>query len=66
MVICLQRDANDLHMVQLLALPLHCLLLHYNPDWFNLSGAGLPGCLEKEAVRQTSLSTCPCMFLASN
>jgi len=38
---CLQRGANDLHMVQLMPLPPH-LLLHQNPDWFNLSGAGLP------------------------
>jgi len=34
--------ANDLHMVQLMSLPPHCLLLHWNPHWFNLSVAGLP------------------------
>jgi len=28
MVICMQRGANDLHMVQLTAMPLHHLLLH--------------------------------------
>jgi len=33
--------ANDLHVVQLMPLPPHHLLLHENPDWFNLSGAGL-------------------------
>jgi len=40
MVICLEQGANDLHMVWLM--PLHHLLLHLNPEWFNLSGAGLP------------------------
>jgi len=29
-------------MVQLLPLPPHHLLLHENPEWFCLSGAGLP------------------------
>jgi len=28
MVICLERGADDLHMVQLMPLPPHCLLLH--------------------------------------
>jgi len=41
MVICLKQCANDVHMVQLTPLPLHSLLLHQNPDWFNLSGASL-------------------------
>ena len=41
-VICVQRDANDMHMIQLMPLPPHHLLLYYNPDWFNVSGAGLP------------------------
>ena len=27
-VICLEQGANDLHMVQLMSLPLHHLLLH--------------------------------------
>jgi len=31
-----------LHMFQLMPLPPRHLLLHQNPDWFNLSGAGLP------------------------
>jgi len=43
MIICLQCGANDLHVVQRMPLPPHHLLLHLNPDWFNLSGAGLPG-----------------------
>jgi len=29
MVICLERGANDLHMVQLMPLPPHHLLLHH-------------------------------------
>ena len=41
-VICLQQGANDLHIVQLMKLPPHHLLLHQNPEWFNLSGAGFP------------------------
>jgi len=34
MVICLQRGANDQHLVQLMSLPLHHLLLRKNPEWF--------------------------------
>ena len=56
MVICLQRGANDLHMVQLMPLPPHHLLLHYNPDWFNLSGASLPR-LSRKRGRYTGLFT---------
>jgi len=40
-VICLERGA-DLHMAQLMPLPLS-LLLQLNPDWFRLSGTGSPG-----------------------
>jgi len=50
-VICLERGANDLHMVQLMPLPSHHLLLNYYPDWFNLSVVSCPGCLGKEAVK---------------
>jgi len=39
-VICLQRGADCLHMVQLM--PWHHLLPHLNPDWFYLSGTSLP------------------------
>jgi len=39
-VIGLERGANDLHMVQLTPVPPHHLLLHGNPEQFNLSGAG--------------------------
>jgi len=41
-VICRERSANDSHMVKMMPLPPQRLLLHYNPDWFNVSGAGLP------------------------
>jgi len=40
MVIWLGRDA-DLHMAQLISLPL-TVPCSSNPDWFYLSGAGLP------------------------
>ena len=43
MVVCLERGA-DLHMAQLMPLPLtHHLLLQLNPDWFYLSGTSSPG-----------------------
>ena len=41
-VICLQQDANDLHMVQ--PMPHQLMpssLASLNPDWFNLTAAGL-------------------------
>ena len=40
-----------------MTLPPHHLLLHYIPDRFNLSGAGLayPGCPGKEAVKRMSV-----------
>jgi len=37
----MERGANNLHMVELMPLPPNHLLLHWNPEWFNLSGAGL-------------------------
>jgi len=55
MVICLEQGATDFHMIQLLPLLPHHSLLHKNPDWFNLSGAGLPGCPGKQAVKQMSV-----------
>ena len=36
MAVCLERGANDLHMVQLMPLPPHHLLLEQNPEWFIL------------------------------
>jgi len=35
----------------------HCLLLQQNPDWFYLSGTGLPGISEKGP-----LNTCVCVY----
>jgi len=43
-------------MVQLIPLPPYHLLLHQNPHWFNLSGTGLPGCPQKEAVKRVNPS----------
>jgi len=51
MVICLERGANDLHMVQLMPLPLHHVLLHYNPEWFCLSDASFPVHPPKVAIK---------------
>ena len=43
-VVCLERGADCLHVVQLMPLhpQTHHLLPHLNPDWFYLSGTGLP------------------------
>jgi len=40
-VICLERGA-DLHMAQLMPLPLTVSCSSNNPDWFYLSGTGSP------------------------
>ena len=42
-VICLERGAGCLHMVQLTPLPSQnpIILPHLNPDWFYLTGTGL-------------------------
>jgi len=45
MVIC-GVGANDLHMVQLMPLPLRHLLLQYNPEWFTFLVLAYPGCPE--------------------
>ena len=42
MVICLQRGANDLHMVQLMLLPPHHFFVPVKSRMVCLSGAGLP------------------------
>ena len=55
MVICLERVANDLHMVQLMPLPPHHLLLHQNPDWLIVLVPAYPGCPGKEAVKRLSV-----------
>ena len=52
MVICLERGANDLHMVQLMPLPPHHLLLQQNPEWFILLEPAYPGGPGKKAVKR--------------
>jgi len=45
LVFCPERGADCLHVVPAVATAIpkpHCLLPHLNPDWFYLSGAGLP------------------------
>ena len=56
MVICLQRGANDLYMVQLMPLSSHHLLLHSNEDWFNVSGADLPRLSWRRGIKLMSVS----------
>ena len=58
MVICLERGANDLHMVQLMPLPPHNLLLLQNPEWFILLVTAYPGCLGKKAVKRSCVCVC--------
>jgi len=58
MVICLEQDASDLYMVQLMPVPPCHLLLHQISEWLNLSGAGLPCCPGKEAVKRVSVCVC--------
>ena len=44
-VICLERGANDLHMVQLMPLPpRHLFMLQQNPEWFILLVPAYTGC----------------------
>ena len=64
MVICLERGVYDLHMVQLMPLPPHHLLLHYNSEWFNLSGTGLVGYPRypgKESIKRVSFCLSVCL-----
>ena len=51
MVICLERGVNDLHMVQLMPLPLPSLLQKIQ----NPSGTGLPRLSWKKAVKRVLL-----------
>ena len=59
MVICLERGANDLHMVQLMLLRPRHLLLQQNPEWFILLVLAYPGCPGKKAVKRL----CVCVYL---
>jgi len=47
MVVCLERGANDLHVVWLVPLPPYRLLLQQNPDWFNFLVLAYQVVLEK-------------------
>ena len=58
MVICLEQGANDLHMVQLMPLPLHRLLLQQNPEWFILLVPAYSGCHGKI---KRPLNVCVCV-----
>ena len=61
MVICLERIADCLHMVQLMPLPSpkpHHLLPRLSPDWFYLSGTRLTKVvLEKRPLNGCSSSS---------
>ena len=52
MVICLERGANDLHMVQLTLLPPRHLLLQPNPECFILLVPAYAGCPGKKAIKR--------------
>jgi len=54
MVVCMERCANDLHIVQLMPLPEHHLLLHWNQIGLTFRMPAYSGCLGKEAVKQVS------------
>ena len=57
MVVCLERGANDLHIVQLMPLPPCHLLLHQNSEWFILLVPAYPGCPGKRP-----LNGCVCVY----
>jgi len=50
MVICLEQSADDLHIVQLMPLPAHDLLFHYNPEWCTLLVPAYRGCPGKRPL----------------
>ena len=60
MIICLERGANDLYVVQLTPLPPRHLLLQQNPEWFILLVPTYPGCPGKKGVKR--LCVCVCVF----
>ena len=57
MVICLERGADDLHMVQLMPLPSHHLLHQQNPEWFIFLVPAYPGCPGKRPLSGCSSSS---------
>ena len=60
MVICLERGANDLHMVQLMPWPPRHLLLQQNPEWFILLYRPTQVVLEK---RPLNGCVCVCVII---
>jgi len=54
MVICLEQGANDVHMVQLMPLPLHHLMLQQNPEWFSFLVPTYQVVLEKRPLNGCS------------
>jgi len=71
MVICLERGA-DLHMAQLMPLPLTVSLLQQNPDWFSFLIPAHPGSPEKgplnvcvcvHACVRACVSVCVCVHV---
>ena len=54
MVVCLERGANDLHMVQLMPLLPHHLLLQQNPEWFIFLMPAYLGCPGKRLLNGCS------------
>ena len=63
MVICLEQDANDMHMVQLMPLPPRHFLLQQNPEWFILLVSAYPGCPGKKAVKRLCVCVCVCVYM---
>jgi len=62
MVICLERGANDLHMVQLMPLPPRDFLLNVKIHiGLTFLLPAYPGCPGKDAVKQ--MSVCLACFL---
>jgi len=55
MVVCLERGANDLHMVQLIPVPPHHLLLHKILIGLIFLVPAYPDCAGKEAIKQVSV-----------
>ena len=54
MVVCLEQDADCLHIgpADATAIPKHQQFLpHLNPDWFYLSGTVLPRLFWKKAIK---------------
>jgi len=51
-VIYLKQGADCLHMIQLMPLHPKTPSPHLNPDWFYLSGIGLPRLSWKEVIKR--------------